>query len=97
MIPYIGLIYSKRDDLFWFFKQAFLFGSSLYSDTPNDLDLLLVYEDGEVDLAVSEGEKIKEKLAYFLPMISVDLTILSESELVQTEFLSSIDYVALKE
>lgn len=96
MISYIALIYSKKDDLFWFFRQAFLFGSSLRSDTPNDLDLLLVYEDGKVDLAVSEGEKIKEKLAYSLPMVSVDLTILSESELAQTKFLSSVDYIAFK-
>lgn len=96
MISYFDLIYSRRDDLFWFFKQAFLFGSALYADIPGDLDILLVYEDGEVELAISEGKRISEKIGVILPMIRVDLTIMSETELSQTDFLLSINYVTIK-
>ena len=96
MISYFDLIYSRRDDLFWFFKQVFLFGSALHTDVPNDLDILLVYEDGKVELAISEGKRISEKVGVILPMTRVDLTIMSETELSQTEFLLSINYVSIK-
>ena len=96
MISYFDLIYSKRDDLFWFFKQAFLFGSALHAEVPNDLDILLVYEDGKVELAICEGKRISEKIGVILPMIRVDLTIMSEAELLQTEFLWGINYVTIK-
>ena len=82
--------------MFGFFKQAFLFGSALYCDTPNDLDILVIYKDGKVKAAIKEGERVKEQIGVFLPMINVDLTIMSESELLQTEFLSSINYITLK-
>ena len=40
-------------------KRLFLFGSSLYSESPNDLDLLVVYE---VSMPVIEALEFRSKL-----------------------------------
>lgn len=40
----LDVLLKRRNDDFGFFDQVFLFGSSLWADVPNDIDILLVYE-----------------------------------------------------
>lgn len=78
---------TKRKKLFSFFDKAFLFGSILDSKYFNDIDILLIYQSYSPSI---EHEKLKlEKLLLENLKIQVPLhfTILSQTELVQTQFL----------
>ena len=44
MSQIVDVLFNGKDDLFGFFDQVFLFGSSISADAPNDIDILLVYE-----------------------------------------------------
>lgn len=86
----------KNIQLFQLFTQVYLFGSVVQNkEFPNDIDLLLVYGKYSDEI---QSEKdyicsILEKKLY----LSVDLTILSDEELLETKFLEKIgNYERLK-
>ncbi len=78
---------SQNKNIFLFFDEVYLFGSSLTKLTPNDVDLLLIYKWYSPKIEVKKGE-----ISLFLQKlldIEIDLTILSQNELEQTEFLKN--------
>lgn len=81
--------FTLNPSLFDSFDHVYIFGSILCFDVcPNDIDLLLVYSVSspkiceEIDLIKA---RIEEELHF-----PVDLTILSQNELIETDFLSRI-------
>lgn len=79
----------KNIQLFELFTQVYLFGSVAQNkEFPNDIDLLLVY-----DKYSSEIQSEKDYIYSFLKKIlnlHVDLTILSQEELLETKLLLKI-------
>ncbi len=79
----------RKHELFNFFDQVFLFGSTLKSNViPNDIDLLLVYSvynkkiSNEIDFIKSSLEKDT--------LLPIDFTVLSMNELHEESFLSKV-------
>lgn len=87
---------NSQSEVFGFFDQVFLFGSSLWSLDPNDIDILLVYETGNPQQANIEKDKIEMLLTWRLPGYVIDFTTLSKIELEQTDFLSKVMYWKIK-
>ncbi len=59
----IESILKKNISLFNNFKEVYLFGSALYKESPNDIDLLLIFDDSKgikIDrlILIKELEKI---------------------------------------
>ena len=79
----------KNIQLFELFTQVYLFGSIAQNkEFPNDIDLLLVY-----DKYSNEIQSEKDYIYSFLKKIlnlHVDLTILSQEELLETKLLVKI-------
>ena len=89
---------ANADAIFPFFNRVHLFGSNLYSETYDDIDLLLVYGNQEdlPDVSI-EVHKALCKLTSMFSGIQIDLTVLSERELEGTGFLRNIErHVTLK-
>lgn len=86
----------SQSDVFGFFDQVFLFGSSLWSNDPNDIDILLVYETGKPQQANIEKDKVERLLTWKLPGYVIDFTTLSKTELEQTDFLSKVIHWKVK-
>ena len=83
---------SIKSKPFKFFEHIFLFGSCLWSDVPNDIDILLVYDHANLMHVNLEVQKVVETLTHQFPDCEVDFTILSVCELKQTGFLERIDH-----
>lgn len=82
-------------DLFESFKSIYLFGSILDKEkNPNDIDLLLIYTEFSDDI-LTEVDKIrstfKELYAYY-----IDLTVLSETETEESNFIIRLNLKYLK-
>ena len=77
----------EQRDIFRFFDSVYLFGSCLWSSTPNDVDILLIYSSNNLDLFNFERCRVEQKLTECLQNVSIDLTVLSKAELQQTQFL----------
>lgn len=82
-------ILKKNIDLFEWFDEVYLFGSVLndYKE-PNDVDILLIY----YQYTIKTTEEINNVLISLenLLQISVDLTVLSVEEEIDTQFLNRI-------
>lgn len=85
-----------QNDAFGFFAQVFLFGSALCADNPNDIDILLVYEEANLEQVNIEKKRIERVLASKLPNYALDFTVLSKSELEQTNFLMKVPHRKIK-
>ena len=88
---------SRHISIFKLFTKVYIFGSSINNNKiPNDIDLLLIYE------IYSKGIlKEKNNIYLFLEKLSklhIDITILSEKELEETNFIEKLNfkYVRLK-
>jgi len=80
----------QHQSIFCFFNKVYLFGSSLDNKKYlNDIDLLLVYEKYSEQL-VKERKNITSKLEKIFTL-HIDLTILSETELKETNFLERLN------
>ena len=89
MIPRITDIINKNISLFDNFKRVFLFGSIVkHGVSTNDIDILLVYTNLD-EKTVSDLKNIRQVLTQEIG-IPVDLTVLSESECEEMNFLSKI-------
>jgi hypothetical protein len=72
--------------------KIYQFGSSLHSETPNDLDILIIYGTfslNEIDRVIFFKNKLKSDIETSL-LIPVDIILLSEKEALQTHYLTRI-------
>lgn len=79
----------KHHNIFHFFNEVYLFGSSLDDNKySNDIDLLLIYDkyskqvSNEKRVIISNLEKLFKK--------DIDVIILSKAELIETKFLERL-------
>ena len=86
-----------RDGTFDFFDEVYLFGSSLKTSDPEDIDLILVYRRGQ-DLSevVAARQNVVDTLCLKWEGKLIDATTLSEAELVQTGILERIRHKKIK-
>jgi len=76
-------------NIFYFFSEVYLFGSSLNnSQYSNDIDLLLVYKS--YSQQIESERKIITSILENLFEKDIDITILSEEELKETKFLERL-------
>ena len=92
----ISKVLIENKQIFQSFTDVYIFGSVIKNNSiPNDIDLLLVY-----DKYSTEIQSEKDYIYFFLEKIldlSVDLTTLSQEELLETKFLEKIgNYERLK-
>ena len=92
----IDAMLNIRNDAFGFFDQVFLFGSSLFSDEPHDIDIILVYEACSPERVNFEKGKVEQVLTYKFADYTLDFTTLSISELNQTDFLMKVPHRKIK-
>jgi len=74
--------------------KIYQFGSSLSSEAPNDLDILIIYRLSnlnEIDEVIHFKNNIQLKMEAVL-LIPVDMVLLSESEALQLHYLDKITY-----
>lgn len=93
------ILKSLLDDpanIFEFFEQVFVFGSSLYADSPNDVDILLIYEDSKIGHVKSEKARVERMLNDILDGFDFDFTTFSVSEFAQTNFLVDVEHFPIK-
>lgn len=93
----LDVLLDSQDDCFGLFDQVFLFGSALCTDTPDDIDILLVYttmSPGQVNI---EKARVAWALACKFPDYALDLTILSKSELQQSNFLMKVRHRKIRD
>ncbi|XUB56165.1 hypothetical protein IGJ02_000397 [Enterococcus sp. DIV0724b] len=72
--------------------KIYQFGSSLSSETPNDLDILIIYRISnlaEIDQIIRFKMELKLNIETLLS-IPVDVILLSEKEVLQTHYLDKI-------
>ena len=78
----------EKAELFDAFCQGYVFGSSLYSMAPKDIDVLLVYNDRKnVWEIVVQLRRIGDLLEVEFKGLPVDIVALSDAELKETGFL----------
>ena len=78
-------------------SEVYMFGSSIHSDAPNDVDLLLVYEDNSMVNAIHTKNRLIERLESLMAVKRpIDVILFSRSELNQTKLLSYLDHIILK-
>lgn len=83
----------KKSGVFGPFTAIYLFGSTLWSDYPNDVDLLLVYsEETNIDVIGRERDRIRKQLCDSLGGLPVDCLLMSTDEMQQTKFLERVTY-----
>ncbi len=90
------ILLNDQGQVFEFFDQVFLFGSSLWTDTPNDIDILLIYEAATAERVNIEKDKVEEVLAEMFQDCTIDFTTLSKSELQETNFLTYVVHQRIK-
>lgn len=77
--------------------KVYVFGSYLYSDQPNDLDILVVYDP----LVIHPSKAYEEFKPMFICLeyligLKVDSTLLTVAELEQSEFLGITNAIELR-
>lgn len=90
-------IVNRHQPLFHSFSNIYLFGSILSLDKiPNDLDILLVYDE-LTNKVLNDSEAIHSILSESIGM-QVDMTILSQNEFMETNFLLKLNskYLRIK-
>lgn len=91
----INLLIEKKY-IFNFFEQVYLFGSSLSVKDPNDIDILLVYDECKLKNVNFEKVKMKKILSDSLKGLEIDLTTLNQFEFIETGFLERVCYKKIK-
>ena len=91
------VLVEKKDTIFRIFDEVYLFGSSLRTESPADIDLLLVYGEGrdlrdvKRDMQLSLGA-----LCSTFEGTIFDLTVMSTSEVQETAILEQIQCKQIK-
>lgn len=76
--------------------DLYLFGSSLYSDTPSDIDIAIIYDKRFIN--IKQALKYRSELLSDLDTeleIKIDTILLSKEEEIETEFLSNAKHKKL--
>ena len=82
---------------FEFFDEVYLFGSCLRSETPVDIDLLLVYREGQVLWDVRrETQRTLDALCSTFEGTIFDLTVMSTAEVEESAILEKVQYARIK-
>ena len=84
------------DSIFGLFICVYLFGSALYDDNPNDVDILLIYDKKNIHLVGPEKKRLVNILSARLRGLPINFTTLTVSELAQVGFLDRITYRCIK-
>ena len=77
------------------FSEVYLFGSSLHETNPNDIDLLLVYEEEAIRFIEEQKRQIFDLLMLFTG-IECHFVTLSKKEMSQTGFLNHVKHKKVK-
>ena len=92
-ISHYQIVLSKIKEnkkLFYMFEKVYVFGSILYKNTPNDLDLLVVYNNQTKQHVVSYYKaKIVNTLNQCIDL-EVHCLAMSEKEILESQFLNHI-------
>lgn len=84
-------------DVFEQFSEVYVFGSTTYSDSPNDLDLLLVYERITVEQAIVAKNRLVHVLETRFECVNrIDVTMFEKIELDRSSFLSVTTNIRIK-
>ncbi len=86
----------ENENWFRLFKHVYVFGSSLYSKSPDDIDILLVYEESNISFVHSAQGYIERELSTRIGGMNIDFTTLNETELLQVSFLQIVDHMQIK-
>ncbi|WP_035336844.1 nucleotidyltransferase domain-containing protein [Dokdonia sp. PRO95] len=76
--------------------DLYLFGSSLYSDTPSDIDIAIIYDKKFID--IKQALNYRSEILIYLNTeleIKIDTILLSKEEEIETEFLSNAKHKKL--
>ncbi len=80
------------------FHGMFQFGSSLRSERPEDIDLLVVYGNSQDITDVSQQRrKLLDMLVIAFEGVTVDLVALSDEELEVSGFLQKTEWIPIKD
>ena len=96
MTRLVAALKENQEDIFRFFEEVYLFGSSLRACKPNDVDIILVYKKENLACVKFEKGRVAKLLASKIGEVSLDFITLNKSELIQTEFLTRVDYEIIK-
>ena len=69
-------------------NEVYLFGSFLYKEVSNDIDILVVYEDSECD--INTQLDMLSTIVETVSNLPVDMTALSKGEMKEISFLNSL-------
>ncbi len=87
MDVYDSLVYI-RDDFPKLFHHIYLFGSSLYVNVPEDIDVLLIHNDQlDVRHIIAERRRVLDLLQATFDGVIIHLTTMSNAELSDTGIL----------
>ena len=95
MTKNIKILLGVHRDAFQFFEDAYVFGSALVRDYPNDIDILLIYDERKLRDVRVEKARLATILGQVLPDCVFDFTTLSKGELVHTNFLERVRFLGL--
>lgn len=86
------------DDIPECFHSAFHFGSSLWSARPDDVDLLVVYDDcQDISDVIMQRRKLLDMLVVMFEGVIVDLVSLSDEELRLSGFLQKTKCMPIRD
>lgn len=69
-------------------NEVYLFGSFLYKEVSNDIDILVVYEDSECD--INTQLDMLSTIVETVSNLPVDMTALSKGEMKEISFLNRV-------
>lgn len=74
--------------------QRYAFGSAVYSDTPADLDIAIVYDEKHIGVndAVEYKREFKKQLSTMFSL-DIDIILLSQKEEREMNFLSNAKHI----
>ena len=77
--------------------QVYLFGSVVYSENPNDVDVAIIYDSRYIAIldAISYRKEIIKMISQQIIPLPVDVILLSVEEEKELNFLSSAKHVKL--
>ncbi len=88
----LDILEQDGSSLFKGFTGVYVIGSVLQDAAPNDIDLVLIY-DNETTLAKINSARsrvVDTLLRRFKGLITIHLTVLSDEELSETQFLKQV-------
>ena len=89
-------MFTMGESLLDVFDEVYLFGSSLRSGTPSDIDVIVVYGDQMEVSAVNSGRRrVRRILESKFDGVDVHLTAFGESEFEQTRIAARVSYVRI--